>query len=238
MVKSTTNFEKFKTITGNREVSVPAVERLVREIKKSNLLPYFPILVNKKMEVIDGQHRLEACKILNVPVYYNIGKNGDIETVQTVNTTSRNWMASDYLHSWIKRGNKHYEALASFMAENALPLGCARRILAWDKGGNDIDGFKKGKFRISSENKAIEIKDLIKEICSINTGRLVYTHTFVIALMKMVDTPRYSQKWMLNRLEISAPKFWTSDKAVDYLRQLEDVYNFDVKREKNKVRFS
>ena len=39
-------------------------------IKKNNLLRVNPIIVDRKMNVIDGQHRLEACKILKEGIYY------------------------------------------------------------------------------------------------------------------------------------------------------------------------
>ena len=37
-----------------------------------------PILVNEKMEVIDGQHRLQAQKELNLPTYYIKNKGYDL----------------------------------------------------------------------------------------------------------------------------------------------------------------
>ena len=52
----------FKTQKGNRPINKNHLDRLILSMKKKYLIS--PILVNEKMEVIDGQHRLQAQKEL------------------------------------------------------------------------------------------------------------------------------------------------------------------------------
>jgi len=54
----TTDYTKFKKTRGNRPVDPAHVEQLKKLISDKDL--FDPIRVNKDMEVIDGQHTLEA----------------------------------------------------------------------------------------------------------------------------------------------------------------------------------
>lgn len=67
----TNDYSIFKSIMGNRTINLKNVNNIINNIKKNGLLPTV-IIVNEKMEVIDGQHRLQALKELNLPVYYQI----------------------------------------------------------------------------------------------------------------------------------------------------------------------
>ena len=59
-VLSTTDYAKFKTLQGNRDVNKLHVSRLKESFKTAYLLS--PIVVNQYYEIIDGQHRYEAAK--------------------------------------------------------------------------------------------------------------------------------------------------------------------------------
>lgn len=97
-MEKTKDYSIFKIMkSGNRKVDERHVKRLVEVVAKENLLHTKPIIVNKKMEVLDGQHRLEVAKILNVPIYYNIVEDMTPLQVAVVNTHQKNWVCGDYL---------------------------------------------------------------------------------------------------------------------------------------------
>ena len=66
LIKSTTDYNKFRKLNGNRPVRPNHVKRIVESMQKQ-LLPTF-IEVNEHYEIIDGQHRIEALKELELPV--------------------------------------------------------------------------------------------------------------------------------------------------------------------------
>ena len=66
----TTDYTKFKKTRGNRPVDAAHVEQLKKLISDRDLED--PIRVNKNMEVIDGQHTLEARKQLDLKIPYII----------------------------------------------------------------------------------------------------------------------------------------------------------------------
>ena len=58
-IYETTSYSQFKTMEGNRAVKDGRVNKIVESINKIGYV-LSPILVNEKMEVIDGQGRLSA----------------------------------------------------------------------------------------------------------------------------------------------------------------------------------
>jgi len=66
----TYDYEIFKRMRGNRILNNSHVKNLVKSMKEK-YLPQ-PILVNKDMEIIDGQHRFAAAEELNLPIHYLI----------------------------------------------------------------------------------------------------------------------------------------------------------------------
>lgn len=94
-VHTTNDYRKFKILEGNR--SVEKVKKIKDSISKFGYL-HKPILVNDNFEVVDGQHRLEACKQLGVPIDYVMQRGLKIAHCQTLNNGQINWGLADYLH--------------------------------------------------------------------------------------------------------------------------------------------
>lgn len=92
----TKDYNQFVIVDKNRDLSKKHVNKLVNSIKKYGYKKSCPILVNDKLEVIDGQHRIEACKILNIPVLYTI-EDLSIKDISTLNSCARNWKMNDYV---------------------------------------------------------------------------------------------------------------------------------------------
>ena len=63
----TKNYDQFKTLEGNRSIDQKNVNNIEQNMREHGVLPTV-IIVNEKMEVIDGQHRIEALKRLHEPV--------------------------------------------------------------------------------------------------------------------------------------------------------------------------
>ena len=81
MIVKTTDYSIFKKINGNRGISHSHVTKLTAAIARRNLLQLFPIIVNEKMEIVDGQHRLWAAKRLKLPIYYEKMKEAGLEEI-------------------------------------------------------------------------------------------------------------------------------------------------------------
>mgnify|MGYP003676458481 CR=1 FL=1 len=69
-LKSTKSYSIFNSIIGNRNLDSKNLKRIKESINEIGL--QMPILVNQNKSIIDGQHRLQAAKELEIPITYTI----------------------------------------------------------------------------------------------------------------------------------------------------------------------
>lgn len=94
----TTDYSFFKKYDKNRNINKSNIERLCFSIKRKNFLMFNPIIVSVDGHVIDGQHRLEACKKLQEPVYFIVYNSEDYrEIIQSLNSAQEKWKVDDYI---------------------------------------------------------------------------------------------------------------------------------------------
>lgn len=106
-VKSTKNYKQFKKLIGNRKVDEKRIEKIMKSIRKVGYITS-PIIVNEKMEVIDGQGRLEALERLDLPVEYIVQNGIGIDECISMNIHQTNWTTMDYIMSFASRGDEDY----------------------------------------------------------------------------------------------------------------------------------
>ncbi len=69
-IEKTKEYSKFKHLKGNRPIQKYHLKKLKQSIEKDNCLNLHPIIVNKNFEIIDGQHRLEVAKQLDLDIFF------------------------------------------------------------------------------------------------------------------------------------------------------------------------
>jgi hypothetical protein len=116
-VYKTNDLSIFKQIGGNRVPNPQHVKRLKTSIIENGMLCN-PILVNEKMEVIDGQHRLIASQEAKSDVYYIILKGYSLKEVHTLNLNQKNWTKKDFMDGYADMGIKSYIKLRDFVKKN------------------------------------------------------------------------------------------------------------------------
>ncbi len=129
MIKKTEDLDIFKKHPLNRELHEGNVVKIMSSIKIKNLLDKRPILVNEKMEIVDGQHRLEACKRLAIPIFYEIEKSLESSDIILLNANQKSWSILDFIKHHACAGNKNYVELLSFSQQMRLsPILVVRSI--------------------------------------------------------------------------------------------------------------
>lgn len=94
----------FKTITGNRLLDERNIKLLMGSIKENGYCGA-PIVVNERYEIIDGQHRVEACKRLGITrVPFIIIPGASLKNAIVQNTMQKKWTANDYVESLAEIG--------------------------------------------------------------------------------------------------------------------------------------
>lgn len=106
-IQSTTNYAMFKTLDGNRSVKDHRVDKIVQSIVDVGYITN-PIIVNEKMEVIDGQGRLAALERLCLPVEYLVHEGIGIKECRSMNIHQSNWTDYDYVSSYATRVIKDF----------------------------------------------------------------------------------------------------------------------------------
>lgn len=118
-IKSTMNYSIFKKLEGNRPVVNRRVNKIIASIQNVGYITS-PLIVNEKMEVIDGQGRLEALEQLKMPVEYIVHPGIGINECIAMNINQGNWSLKDYIESYATRGNKSYQRLEQLIKEYPL----------------------------------------------------------------------------------------------------------------------
>jgi hypothetical protein len=236
----TTNYDLFKTLKGNRQLNELNVKSIVKSIEENGILPSIAI-VNEKMEVIDGQHRIEAMKRTENPVYFQVREGYSLKDCIALNVASRNWTTMDYIDSYAEQGNPDYERLRNVMEKySELPKDvirtlCVRNSASSTDGGNTATKIKNGTYLCIGEDEAREKFDLLKKaapyIEKSVSGRKSYVYITLanIAKLEKLDMGRAFEQ--LRKGYISGKPIATADDALDFWF---DVYNY---RKKTKVRF-
>lgn len=239
MQQKTKDYQIFIFRDDNRErINASHIKKLVESIKSNNLLGLRPILVNDKLEIIDGQHRLLAAKELGVEIYYKIVKGLASEEIITMNIANP-WIAADYLNFYCKNGYEAYIKLKDFMKDNGISLRVALGMLEGDSKKSRAQ-FKSGNFQFKNPPHQNELKfchETIEYIKKIN-GFSIYTSSsrFWKALRTLVTHKNFdNRKWKEN-LSRMVERFQAKPTTEDYCRLMMDVYNWQNRNKVNLIK--
>ena len=145
-IKKTYNYELFKFHNANRKINKNHVENIKKSMQKKFLVS--PITVNEKFEVIDGQHRLIACKDLGKPIYYFINNNYSIKEMQRLNAINKNWTPSNYLNTGVALNNQNYIDFKRFKKKYGFSHDVTLTLLCDNNSRSEHDKFKEGTFQV------------------------------------------------------------------------------------------
>ena len=88
----------------NRPVNMSRVKKIYESMSNEGLLVN-PIVVNKRMEIIDGQHRYHASKMSGnrYVIVLQVNNYGEKEVIRS-NTNSASWSRRDFLEFYVSKG--------------------------------------------------------------------------------------------------------------------------------------
>ena len=108
MVYSTKDYDAFKFDDGNRNINPAKVKNIVRSFHEEQLP--VPIVVDKAMTVLDGQHRLQAARTSGFRAYF-IKLKKDVDPTQVIrllNTNQSQYTLPDFLKLYVNDGRTEY----------------------------------------------------------------------------------------------------------------------------------
>lgn len=238
---STKNYGQFKRITGNRSINNSHLNSLIKSIANRNLLEFAPILVNEKMEIIDGQHRLEAARACDVPIYYRVldlDQTQSFEDMIILNTFARSWNLVDYLDSYVSLEKEDYKIVSEIYdkGRKGIRLFIIIAVLSGaSSNGQTVNlrkEFKAGNFRIVNQSKAERFLDYLEAIRSYASKSVINQKEFLFALMKIDGTGNIDK--LLTKLALTNRKLFKKDSLKEYLRDIEDILHLKAQQELRK----
>lgn len=187
-IQKTRNYSEFKQFKQNRDTSESHINTLVRSIERKNLLDIMPILVDEQMRVVDGQHRLEAAKRLNLEVPYLQVEGLVPEDIMLLNANNRAWTINDYVKFFIEEGVEDYAILQAFSEKYKIRLSISRALLLGKAahGGSDAQDFRDGNFRIKALDYAKRVGDTLNLLAPYVEDRGAHVASFVSAIARLV----------------------------------------------------
>lgn len=224
-IRKTNNYDMFKSMLGNRKLKDKNYRKLMRSMNEKQLI--IPILVNEKFEIIDGQHRYEACKSLEKPLYYYVVPGYEIEDVKRANLVSCNWGTEDYLNLHIQLNKKEYIDFKGIIDRNKLRISQLLEIvsvLERKEYARVKLSFEDGTFQMYN---AMEVQTFLMELSDFKALKESSTPKFTKAFLKLYVYENYKHELMQRKLRTLSHKLKKQPTIVDYLSMLvNDVYAF------------
>lgn len=226
----TSDYTLFRNITGNRKIKEGHVVRLSRAIERKNLLPYYPVLVNEHMEVIDGQHRLAAAVRLGYDVHYEKIKGLRIEDVMEINTNSKGWSTRDFIDSWIVLDKPDYRVLRNMMEKYELSPTVAASLLRGFtnlRGGGDIARLiRVGEFKVVSETLGRRLAEWLGELKNYTDFNPSTDRELISALMRLNNNDKFEFPRLLSKMKLHGLKLQKRPSEKYYVLHIEELYNY------------
>jgi hypothetical protein len=234
-VFETTEYSAFKTLDGNRNLNPANLARLKKSMQQELL--QVPIIVNEKMEIIDGQHRFESCKDLGLPLCFIIVKGYELPQVHKLNAIARNWDLPDYLDSYVNLGLKDYILTKKFILKYRLPIASSLQLLrgvSTESGysRSTSDSFKAGTFEVKDYSRACVLANQILEVGKLYNGSK--RRQFIAAMIFILEHPAFNFNTFLKKLALQQTALVHCTNKKQYIMLIEEIYNY---RSRDKVRF-
>lgn len=234
-IEKTSDYSLFKKHENNRNLSETNIRNLTFSIKAQNLLSFRPIMVNERMEILDGQHRLEAAKRLGVEIYYQVKKESNHEDIVLLNNNQKKWEFEDYLNYYCSLGNNDYLQLRDFIGKRNITLKEIKNILSKTSGGWMYWQFKRGAFKFFSKEEVdsvdlmiVKVKYILDDIKRYLPSNPAFIDSFRMrtALMSIIKNPQCNFDVFKSKVAYKADSLRACATSQGYYAMLRDIYNW------------
>ncbi|MCB6230839.1 ParB/RepB/Spo0J family partition protein [Flavobacterium psychrophilum] len=219
----TAKYTQFLFKKTNRGISRKKVEELKKNILKFGYDENYPILINEKFEILDGQHRFKASQELNIEINYNFVKHDTDEYMRSLNIVSSGWELMDYINSYANEGRETYVRLLKFKEDHKINTTVALIVFCPSSTSKDI---RSGKVLKVNQN-AKKIMNLLQMFSDLDFGT---KKSFVLAICSFFSknpTPEQIEKLVKYRLVIQEMA-----NTPQFLIVFENIINRHVKTNK------
>lgn len=224
VIQETSDYSIFKLLPHNRPIVQSHVIRLMHSMaERPHLRVSRPVLVNEKMQVIDGQHRLKASELNDQTVFFMVVPGLTIDDARLLNALQRTWSILDYAYSYASSKVPAYVQFVKTYEARELPPS-----IIMDYMMPNIR--RQHDFRIGAmepvDQKALDTKldqceDVVAAFPKSATPYMVASAFLAVQKTEGYDHNRMVQKTKRAKLQPQPDR-------ISYIRELERAYNTDV----------
>lgn len=241
---TTTNYSMFGHIGGNRNLDTSNLNKIKQSVSKKHIKTNAVICildvedVKEPLKIVDGQHRFEACKDLNIPVSYVIDSSltmaSILNDITLLNTASKEWDVSDFMNSEAQKGNQNYILYSKVynIFNNSFDHESLFFILNSDVNRTcpkiSYPSFKAGQLQFDQSDYNY-LTQRLKDISQFNHyseigGKRYYQK----ALNQLMNTKGFDVKQMLSKIQSRQSLIVKCTTVDGALKQLADIYNYKI----------
>lgn len=233
-IVKTSEYELLKKHPGNRPIDPLNLKKITNSIRMKNMLEIRPIVVNQDMEIIDGQHRLEAAKSLGLPIFYIVRNKAESKDIILLNNAQKPWEVEDYVNYYASQGIQSYIDLKRVCEKNECTVNIMMCYMGM-RSGRDYKTIKEGGFTLSFEemnattrDKISIIKQTVQYIREKTLGNQAYLDGQAIkrGLLILLNSKMFSYEVFMNKLQIGISRIYPCSRAVDFYEMFRSIYNF------------
>jgi hypothetical protein len=231
-VHTTSDYFLFKSIDGNRNLNLLHLNRLKQSMSDNYLFTI--MIVNENNEIIDGQHRFECCKDLNLPINYIKIPGYGLNEVHILNQNSKTWNCNDYCEGYINLGYKDYAVFKEFIDKYKIGHFEAMSLLSGSHIKTTAEFFNSGNFKVKSLKHAEDTMEKILMIEPYYVG--IRRRSFLWAMMGLLKNENFYFTEFLQKLKIQPTALQDCNNITNYKILIEEIYNYR-RKEKVNLRF-
>lgn len=232
-VQSTKNYEIFNILKGNRPLDRYHLKKLKESIEKNNHLNLHPIIVNQNNEVIDGQHRLEVARQLDVDIFFIKSDSIKDEHLIDCNVNQKSFEVENYIDYFaLKERKEEYIQLKNMLKSTALKPKALLTLILGIVSTNLLEFLKTGKFKFPSTEKSDEIMNFYADFMAyvkdkrIKPLSMFTNHNFTRAFRWLFKTTGFETSLFFRKLDLRWFDLKPQRTSEDWYSLLISIYNF------------
>ena len=230
VITSTMNYGLFNLVDSNRKLKSGNVQKLMNSFKMTQGMSRTkPIIVDKKFNVIDGQHRLEACKRMGIPVHY-IVTDEKIKNIPLYNTYQEKWNLDDYANFWAKNGIRSYINIIKIKEIVGFSVNACLEGLGIFTGKEFYNNFKNGNFicDIIPEQAIEAIRNMV-DLSYFITGKKSINKKITRAVRFLRKAKDFDYQVFISRIKRFPDKIHLCATTEGYIDMFIELYNYHIK---------
>lgn len=223
-VHSSFEYKRFKFVGENRELKPLNLKNLKQSIQRVDLSDYFPILVTKDLQIIDGQHRFTVWKELGMAIKYKIMKTPNLEIIADINTAQSSWNIGDLIKHHAALGNTNYQLLQDDMKKHKMT---AKTLLLFIMSKNNYSDDIRRKTLIYRKEDSNKLNRFMNEVQIFKRHEFGKQSKFYQAFAALREHHRYEPSVMVHQeYKYGKDKLGPRTTTAGYLEDLVYLYNY------------